>query len=201
VTAVALWVLGAGGQARETADLVRTAGHTADGRPVVLRGLLDESGEAVLADESGALVLGFGFPELRRRLLDRYADRFEFPAFRHPTADVGSGTDLAAGVVVSAGCVVTTDVHLGPGSLVNPRSGIGHDSRLGRCCVLNHGVNVSGGVTVGDGVLIGSGATVLQGRTIGDGAVVGAGAVVTRDVPAGATVVGVPARVVERTSA
>lgn len=42
---------------------------------------------------------------------------------------------------------------------------------------------------------IGSGATILCGVTIGEGALVGAGAVVTRDVPAGETVLGVPARV------
>jgi acetyltransferase-like isoleucine patch superfamily enzyme len=42
---------------------------------------------------------------------------------------------------------------------------------------------------------IGSGAVILGGLRIGEGAIVGAGAVVTRDVPAGATVVGSPARV------
>jgi len=49
-------------------------------------------------------------------------------------------------------------------------------------------------VAIGDNVWLGAKATVLKGVTIGDGAVAGAGAVITRDVAAGTTVVGVPAR-------
>jgi len=55
-------------------------------------------------------------------------------------------------------------------------------------------VNVSGGVRFSAGVLVGTGAQVLQYVTVGEGSTIGAGAVVNRDVPAGETVVGVPAR-------
>jgi maltose O-acetyltransferase len=51
-------------------------------------------------------------------------------------------------------------------------------------------------VRIGSDVWIGGGAIVLPGVAIGDGAVIGAGSVVTRDVPAGATVVGNPARII-----
>lgn len=78
---------------------------------------------------------------------------------------------------------------------------------IGHRCVLaddvyisttdTHGSNPSSRtapITIGDDVFIGQRAIILGGVTIGDGATVGAGAVVTRDVPAGATVAGVPAR-------
>ena len=54
--------------------------------------------------------------------------------------------------------------------------------------------------TIGDDVLLGAGAVVLGGVRVGNGAVVGANSVVTADVPAGCLAVGVPARIIDRTS-
>lgn len=48
------------------------------------------------------------------------------------------------------------------------------------------------------GASVGSSATILCGVTIGEGAIVGAGSVVTKDVPAGATVAGVPAKIIKK---
>lgn len=84
--------------------------------------------------------------------------------------------------------VVGSDVVLADGVFV----GSADHGRSARDAV--HG---TGPITIGDRVFVGQRAVVLGGVTIGDGATVGAGAVVTRDVPAGATAVGVPARVVD----
>ncbi|MFV2054203.1 DapH/DapD/GlmU-related protein, partial [Aliiroseovarius sp. YM-037] len=57
------------------------------------------------------------------------------------------------------------------------------------------GLEIAHPVTIGANVWIGGGAIVLPGVSVGDGAIIGAGSVVTRNVPAGATVAGNPARV------
>jgi serine O-acetyltransferase len=81
---------------------------------------------------------------------------------------------------------------------------------IGDDCMLRHGVTLGnagredplGAPTIGNRVELGAGAKILGRLSIGDDAIVGANAVVTRDVPAGAVVGGVPARIIKmRTSA
>jgi sugar O-acyltransferase (sialic acid O-acetyltransferase NeuD family) len=112
----------------------------------------------------------------------------------HPAATVSVLAYLGAGTFVGAGAVVAPAARIGEGSIVNHGAVVDHDCMVGDFCHVAPTAALGGGVRVGERVLIGAGAIVLPGRTIGSGALIGAGAVVDRDVAAGITVVGVPAR-------
>ncbi len=83
---------------------------------------------------------------------------------------------------------------------------IGETAEIGDGCTIYHGVTLGGTSlykgakrhpTLGRDVVVGAGAKVLGGFTVGDGAKVGSNAVVTKPVPAGATAVGNPARIIQ----
>ena len=109
-------------------------------------------------------------------------------SFGHGTNVNGTGTKIlcATGITIGAFCTLL----LGrPG----PRQRLPRDHRRRRARSRRRPP-----VVIGDRVWVGTRAVVLKGVTIGDGAVVAAGAVVTKDVPAGAVVAGLPATVVGR---
>lgn len=111
-----------------------------------------------------------------------------------PDASVARSATLGDGTQVLSGAVIAPETSLGEGCIVNHRASVDHECVLGSGVHVSPGATITGLVRVHDFTWIGAGATVLPRLTIGEGAVIGAGAVVTRDVPPGATVVGVPAR-------
>jgi serine O-acetyltransferase len=87
---------------------------------------------------------------------------------------------------------------------------IGETAEVGDGCTIYQGVTLGGTSlyrgekrhpTLGSGVVVGAGAKVLGGFRVGDGARIGSNAVVVKEVPAGATVVGIPGRIVEARAA
>ncbi|MBX0328838.1 serine acetyltransferase [Oscillochloris sp. ZM17-4] len=99
------------------------------------------------------------------------------------------GLEILVGAEIGGGLYIAHPI----GVVVSPK-------RMGRNCSIIAAVTIGMRNTwdfpqIGDEVFIGAGARVLGAITIGDGAVIGANAVVISDLPAGATAVGIPARI------
>ncbi len=108
--------------------------------------------------------------------------------------------ELGDGANIGFNCELfsASSVRVGAGTLLAAYTyviGGDHDVSDPSKSILEQG-RKSEGVQIGEGAWIGAGAKVLDGVSIGDKAIIGAGAVVTRDVPAQAVAVGIPAKVV-----
>jgi sugar O-acyltransferase (sialic acid O-acetyltransferase NeuD family) len=204
-------VVGAGGHGREVLDVVEAlndAGAELEvlgfvARDAGLPDALERRAVAIVGDESTLAGLDCGYnlaigdPAARHALADRLDPVLHDRAVTlvHPCADVAPSAVLAAGAMVPAGAAVGDGAVLGRHVHLNVNAVVGPRSTLGDFATLSPGSVVGVDAVLGRDVLIGAGATVADGVEIGDGAVVGAGAQVIDDVPAGATVVGRPARV------
>jgi sugar O-acyltransferase (sialic acid O-acetyltransferase NeuD family) len=205
-------VIGAGGLARETLELVRAINRVAP--TWELRGILDDDpakhgarvhgveivGPAEAAAEHPdalvtAAVASPDDPPRRLRLTSRLSLAPErYATLVHPTAVVPDSARLGPGCIVHAGSVLTADVTLGAHVAVMPAVVLTHDDVVEDGVSFGAGARVAGGVTIERGAYVGSGALVREGLVVGAGAVVGMGAVLTRSVPAGEVWAGTPAR-------
>ena len=201
-----LVIWGASGHGRVVADVGRRAGYTpvffvddaparAGTRVADLPVLDAEAGLARALAEGCAMAFGVGDNRIRARLHARSVEAgLPCPALVHPSAVVAGSATIEDAAVVAAAAVVNPDARVERGAIVNSGAVIEHDCVVGAFAHVSPGAVLTGGVIVGAAAHIGAGAVVLVGRRVGPDAQVGAGAVVTRDVDAGAIVMGVPAR-------
>ena len=121
-----------------------------------------------------------------------------FPELIDPTAVVAVTASVSEGTVVNAAALVGANTSIGCFVHVNRSVSVGHDDVIDDYATLGPACVLAGHVHIGRGAFVGAGAVCGPGVSIGANAIVGAGAVVVRDVPAGAVVVGNPARVLRQ---
>lgn len=211
-------IYGAGGFAREVAWLVEACNEPGpryeivgfiDDDPAVHGSVLNHVPvmslqEAGVRFPGSQVVAGVGAPKTRELLMEKAATNgFEFGTLIHPRVEHSRWIEFGEGAVICAGTILTTNIRLGRHVQINIDCTVGHDALLGDYTTLAPGVHISGWVHLGKRVYIGTGAVIINGTAekpiqIGDDAVIGAGACVTKSVPPETTVVGVPAKPLQR---
>lgn len=207
-------IIGAGGFGREVAWLLE--GQTARNE-ISLVGFAEQAESQLLGQVLNGLacrelehfiasyddlhaVIGIGSSGARERI---FAELTELGIGHHACVDDGArlskSVRIGAGTVICCGSVLTVNIDIGRSVHINLDCTVGHDAVIEDFVTIAPGAHISGNVIIRKGAYVGTGANVINGNPdkkleIGEAAVVGAGACVIRDVPAGETVVGVPAR-------
>lgn len=141
---------------------------------------------------------GIGNNAARLRLLElSVKNNWTMATAVHPASTIASDVEIGAGTLVAAGAIANPAVRLGRAVILNTACSIDHHCVIDDGAHIAPGATLAGSVHVQKGAWIGIGAVLRECLTIGAGAIVGAGAVVLRDVPAGAVVVGNPARILK----
>jgi maltose O-acetyltransferase len=167
----------------------------------------DLTAELIAARERTVLLTeeynaSFGQPaDQRRAILDRLLLHVGEGAHFEPTFRCEFGYDISVGdgFYANFDCVMLDGggITIGDGVLLGPRVSIFTTNHALDPAQRRAGACIARLVVIGNDVWIGGDVTINPGVSIGDGAVIGSGSVLTKDVPAGVVVAGVPARLVK----
>jgi len=120
-----------------------------------------------------------------------------FATVIHPTARVSPLATVGYNVLIMAGVVLTSNLVIGNHVVILPNTVVHHDVVVGDWTLIGSNCSLTGSVSIGKNCYVGGGSSIMNGVQVGEGALVGMGTNVIRNVPAGAKVVGNPARQIQ----
>ena len=154
----------------------------------------DEALES-LTDEK--LILGVGtikVSPIRELVVAKINAPARWATIIHPFTSISPTAQIASGVVVLPGVVVCTGAIISEHVILNLGAKIDHDLRIGKFVHVAPQAALGGGSRVDDNSYIGMGAIIRDHVTVSGDTLVGMGAVVSKQFPAGSTLIGIPAR-------
>ena len=151
-----------------------------------------------------AVTIAIANSRVREKLVIRLdQDGIQHLAVQAANTVVLDEVEIGEGSLLCPFSCLTSNIKIGKFFHANIYSYVAHDCIIGDYVTFAPGVKCNGNIHIEDYAYIGTGAVIKQGTpdkplVIGKGAIVGMGAVVTKSVPAGVTVVGNPARILEK---
>ena len=151
-----------------------------------------------------AVTIAIANSKVREKLANRLTqDGIQHLAIQAINTVILDEVEVGEGSLLCPFTCLTSNIKIGKFFHANIYSYVAHDCVIGDYVTFAPGVKCNGNIHIEDHAYIGTGAIIKQGTpdkplVIGKGAVIGMGAVVTKSVPAGVTVVGNPARILEK---
>lgn len=207
-----LLIVGARGWGREVYDIAQAC--IAAGQNISVKGFLDDKSDALhnypnyppiissLEDYTpqpdDIFICALGDVSYKKKYTEIILQKGgEMATLIHPTAILGNNCHIGHGCVVGAYANISCDTIIGNNVTFSIKAGMGHDSSIGDYSHIGGLTNISGFVSIGKNVTIHPCCNIIPHKIIGDNSIVGTGSVVIRNVKAGTTVFGNPAKVLE----
>lgn len=200
-------IFGAGGQAKETIDLIEENIKA----PIV--GMIDNIaldskilGYRVIGTDDGLdslikkykvthFTVAIGDVKIRSRLYNFAKVKLQPLSIISKYARISKYAKIGEHSTIYPGVVINADVTIGNNALINSNASIAHEARIGNHVNINPGVSIAGKVIIDDFCFVGIGASIRENLHIAKNTTIGGGAMVTKDTRPNKTYAGVPAKI------
>ena len=204
-----LIIIGARGAGREAMDLAKIS--RGFGTEWIIKGFLDDKKDALdgfkqyapiidsvehyIPGENDVFICPLGNTLYKKKYAEIIKGKGgKFHNLIPTSTEINENVRLGEGVIINAFSSIATGSSIGDMVTVQGQLIIGHDVVVGPYCQLGSFSFIGGYTTLGECVAVNAGSTIIDRITVGDNATIGAGSVVIKNVKAGITVFGNPAR-------